>query len=215
MFAKTILKSERFKIAILPIESRGSLRLSDARKITYFLNNEFQNMLEFVTMDMALVENILRENNLDIYACSTLNCETEAGKVLGVDYLVNGIVEKRGTNFILEIRLVSVMDGDILNTVNTVIRGNFRELENYMGIVAKRLVGSSYESSRRFVLAETQPQIVPMGPKRTSTWIITGLVLASSAGLGMFFLNRNNDNIDLPKGQPVPLTPLPGPPSFP
>lgn len=213
VMARKPIRSEQYSIAVLPIEKRGSLRLTDSRKITYYLYNEFKNMLEYDALDMVMVEDILRKNELDIFACSTLNCEIEAGNALEVDFLVNGVVEKRGTNYILDIRLINVSDGNILNSVNTVFKGHFEELQNYMGVVATRLVGSHEDRMKGLVLTSDQQQVKRISTNRTNIWLITGLVLASGAGLGMYFLNKNNDKPQII--QPDQATPLPGPPSFP
>ena len=207
------LKSGGNKIAVLPIEGQGTLKRTEMRRITYVLTNEFQGMQGYDPIEMVLVENILRENNIDLYSCATLYCQTEAANALGVGYIVNGTIERRGTNYILDFRLVDVSDGNITNTVNTVVRGNFRDLQDYMVIVAARLVGTSAsERSKSFVLTDNLIQI----DQSHTTWIIMGLALASGAGLGMYLLNKNGEAKSSPGGPKVEVAlPLPGPPSFP
>lgn len=210
------LKPGGKKIAVLPIEGRGTLKRTEMRRIAYVLTSEFQKMQEYDPLDMVLVENILSENNIDLSSCATLYCETEAANALGVSYIVNGIIERRGTNYVLNFRLINVSDGKVTNTVNTVIRGNFRDLQDYMVVVVARLVGTNASERSSFVLTDNPIQIDQSIAKNNTSWIIMGLALASGAGLGMYLLNKSAEGKPSPGGPEVEVaSPLSGPPSFP
>ena len=65
-----------------------------------------------------MMEEILTEQGFQLSGCTSSECAVEAGKLLGVEKMIGGSVNKLGNLYTLFIRKIDVESGEILSTAS-------------------------------------------------------------------------------------------------
>jgi TolB-like protein len=126
-------------IAVLGIESNGIEHEADA--ISYMLRLEIEKLNAFFVMDKYDVAEIAESNNLDIKNCFGKNCVTATGKILGVDKVIAGSVERFGEKIIISIKLYDVKSGTVEKQNATEYLNLQTEVQRMIRVSVKKLIG--------------------------------------------------------------------------
>lgn len=227
-------ESRVYSLAVLDLEPGGRISVADAGKITDRLRQELQATGLFELMSEDQIVSGLSSSTLLETGCSTTECAVEAGKLLGVKLVANGTINKIGPLYFVEVRLVHVKSGQVVQTVKEEIDGDFKKLEASIPAVTKRLVGyaSANATANQPTASEQEQEAVPVEnsestteastegrtapnenkSKTGKTLLVAGLV-AVGIGAGIFAAKTiGKDDTGNGGGDPGAL---PSPPTFP
>lgn len=98
-------------LAVLGIECNGVENNENA--VSYMFRLEIEKLNNYYVMDKYDVAEIAEKNNIDIKNCFGKNCVTTAGKVLNVDKVLAGSIERFGNKIIISIKLYDVKSGNV------------------------------------------------------------------------------------------------------
>ena len=101
---------------------------SESKALTDRLRIELFNTKNFIIIERAMMNEILKEQKIQTSGCTTNECIVEIGKLIGVEQIVGGSISKVGRTLSISTRIVSVETGDILSTATYDHRGEIDEL---------------------------------------------------------------------------------------
>ncbi|OGF49179.1 MAG: hypothetical protein A2231_01110 [Candidatus Firestonebacteria bacterium RIFOXYA2_FULL_40_8] len=82
--------------------------LSDTLRTSFFKTNKF------IVLDRAKMEEIMKEQKLQLTGCTSEECAVEIGKILNVGYIVSGSVVRLGSEFVINLRFTSVETSEVV-----------------------------------------------------------------------------------------------------
>jgi len=141
-FAATInLPAQMTKktIAVLNLEAREGISKSGAATLTDRLRSELVNLESYIVLERGRMDDILKEQGFNQSGCTSSECAVEAGKLLGVQQMVAGEIGKVGNVLTLDIRMIDVETGKILNAYQFDYKGDASGLLTLIKDVAAQL----------------------------------------------------------------------------
>lgn len=149
----------QYSLAVLPLEATGRISAEEAAALTDQLRAELMRTQLFTVLEQATVEATLQNGGLPETGCSTIECGTQAGRLLAAQLVVNGSVRKVGQLFFIEVQMIHVNSGQLVQKVNEDFDGNIEQLKSHIRVIARKLVGKSGSSSSSSVkpVSTTQP----------------------------------------------------------
>lgn len=131
---------ERLKtVGILNLESSG-ISADEARTLTNRLHTELSRTNKYRVVEMAVVEDILRQQGLQQSgACTRDECVAEVGNLLEAEWMLTGGVGRIGGTFSVDVRMIEVKTRKIVMTVSETYRGQQEGLLDVMRTVATKL----------------------------------------------------------------------------
>ena len=107
VLTSTLLTAEnRPKIAVLSIDSKDLV--TDQETLTNLVNLELEKTNRFEVLDKYDVRDILKKNNIVKNECYGKSCLIRAGKILDVQKVLSGSIEKVGEKLIIILRIVDI-----------------------------------------------------------------------------------------------------------
>ena len=131
--------SEKDSLAVLDLDNKGGLDGSQVILLSAAVRDEFSLSGRYEVMSPAEMNDRLQSRGIELTVCSTEACVRMVGKVLGVQKLVVGSIEKLGRIYILTLQLVDVLDGEIEETVSDEYIGHPRELVGPIKKIARKI----------------------------------------------------------------------------
>lgn len=130
-------------LAIMPLTSSG-VSMQEAYILTERLRVELFNIGKYTIVEREMIEEILKEQNFQLSGCTSNECLVEVGQLLGVQQILGGSVGKIGQTFTVNVRLIDVETGQILEAKSYDYQGEIDGLLS-TGIpnVARQLSGLS------------------------------------------------------------------------
>ncbi len=132
-----------YSLAVLELESSGPVSSSDASRLTERLRGEFGGAGIFEVMSKGQLETVLQAAGLSITGCSTQECALQAGRAAATKLVTFGSISKTGSSYDLQIQMIHVKSGQIVQTVRESFSGEYDALEAHMATVARKLMGTS------------------------------------------------------------------------
>jgi len=134
LFAKDI-------IAVLDLETIG-LNLGEATILTQRLTTKLISIGKYDVVERANMDKILKEQKFQKSGCTDSECAVEIGQLLNTDYIVIGSVNKFGSTWTLDARLIDVGLGKGIISAEYTMKGEIDGLIT-TGItsIAKQLCG--------------------------------------------------------------------------
>jgi TolB-like protein len=104
-------------LAVLEFQKAGLISNDDVVTLT----NRFRAMLvqtnSFDVIERERMSDILKEQNFILSdACNTDECAVKVGQLLGVEYMVAGDIGKIGDTYTIDIRMIDVSTGKLIQT---------------------------------------------------------------------------------------------------
>lgn len=93
-------------VAVMGIDSKGVI--NDAEAISFMIRLELEKTNTCIVMDKYEVAEIMKKNSIDLKNCFSKTCVLEAGKLLNVDKVITGSVERFGEKIIIILKLIDV-----------------------------------------------------------------------------------------------------------
>ncbi|MBN1783088.1 outer membrane beta-barrel protein [bacterium] len=104
---------EKPNIAILELEGSG-ISKQDLQGLTNRLQTEFFKTEQFTVLERSKINEILEEQQFQMTGCTDLACAIEIGRLLNVELIVIGNVDRVGSIYSVNVRLVDVVTGEII-----------------------------------------------------------------------------------------------------
>lgn len=109
--------AEEIRVAVIDLNA-NEVEQNDANNISNRLRTEFLSINNFTCIERNQMQEILEENGFEKLECKTNDCAVEMGKLLGVSYVIPGIIGKIGEMYSLNLRIIKVESGEIISAVN-------------------------------------------------------------------------------------------------
>jgi hypothetical protein len=229
----------KYSIAVLELESIGRISTSDAGRLTEILRSEFGGAGIFEVMSKSQLETALQGAGLSMMGCSTIDCALLAGRAAATKLVTFGSISKTSSTYDLEVQLVHVKSGQVVQSVRESFDGDFGALEAHMTTVAQKLMGTprgpnptagsmaGQESSRQTAAEsswETPASEASSGDNKDyrdnegsgNKALILGLAAVGLVGGGILISQAiKDDGTNNNNNPPPPGGTLPNPPTFP
>jgi TolB-like protein len=101
------ISQQKMLTAVLELKGEGILA-SDARLISSRVRTHLFNTNKFTVVEREKMTEILTEQGFQLSGCTNDECAIEAGKLLGVKYIIAGDVGKIGDLYTISLRLINV-----------------------------------------------------------------------------------------------------------
>ena len=105
----------KMNLAVMDLDAEG-ISASENRIISSRLRTELIETQKFTVVEREKVEEILKEQGFQLSGCTSNECAVQAGKLIGVKYMVVGSIGKIGGIFTINIRLINVETGVVVKT---------------------------------------------------------------------------------------------------
>jgi TolB-like protein len=144
-------------IAILDLAGKGVDSIN-ASVLSEKLRGEFINSKQFQVIERSAVEVVLKEQGLQQSGCTSTECVAEAGKLLGVKYMVIGSIGKIEQTYLLSVRLINATNGKIEASAQNEVTGSLVQmLKTGIPDVVSRICGQIRDSGPPTVLFSEKP----------------------------------------------------------
>lgn len=214
-------ESDDYSLGVLNFSVNNSnLTRTEARILTSRFTEEFKRGGLFYTMDQNDMERGLLNKNLDTEGCETLDCAVRAGKVLGVQLVVFGLIMENSSGFRIELQMVHTASRQVVKSHSEIYQGDTRGLEELMPALFRNLIGEPEVTStpqlRRKPPKEIDEVSHNRGRRSGFKWYYwgLGLLVAGGIGAGVVFARKGSNSSGETTTTPT-LNDLPGAPSFP
>ena len=127
-------------VAILDFEGKG-INLQEVQTLTERMRTEIGNTNAVRLIERKAIENIMAEQGLAQSGCVSDECAAEVGQLLGVQYMINGVLGKMGDSYTIDAKMFSVETGETVQAVNTTYEGEIEGLLLEMQILSWEIVG--------------------------------------------------------------------------
>ena len=227
----------KYSLAVLELESSGSISSSDASGLTERLRSEFGGAGIFEVMSKSQLETALQAAGLSMMGCSTQDCAMQAGRAAATKLVTFGSVSKTGSSYDLQIKMVHVKSGQVVQSVRESFNGDYNALEAHMAAVARKLMGTSSAGAASAGSLSGQESSRQAATESPSSWdtssnesyseesnnggskaLIIGLAAVGLVGGGILISQAMKDDGNNNGTNPPPPPPggtLPNPPTFP
>lgn len=125
-------------VAVLNVDSKGML--NNAEEMGYLVRLELEKTGVYSVLDKYEVKEITTNNKIDLFNCYSKTCLVETGKLLKVEKMVSGSVERFGEKIVISLRLIDVESGKVEKIESTEYL-NLPEIQKMVAISVKKLVG--------------------------------------------------------------------------
>jgi len=113
MFYAWALAQEKSNIAILDLDGSGIAK-EDLKGLTNRFQTEMFKTEKFTVLERAKIDALLEEQHFQATGCTDLACAIEIGRMLNVELVVVGNVDRVGSIYSVNVRLVDVLTGQII-----------------------------------------------------------------------------------------------------
>ncbi len=138
-------------VAVLDFQANG-ISQSDVMTLTDRLRSKLSLRGDFEVVERGSMEGILLDHDFTLSGCTSAECAVEVGKLLGVTHMIAGNIGKIGSMFTIDLRVVSVASGEIVQSISKDYQGEIEGLVGLMTVIANEFVGISTPQE-----ASTQP----------------------------------------------------------
>lgn len=138
LLTASLIAQNKPSIAVLNIDSKGIVNNSE--EMGYLTRLELEKTKTYNVLDIYEVKEITAANKIDVSNCYSKSCLIETGKLLKVEKMLSGNVERFGEKIVISLRLIDVESGKIEKTESTEYL-NLPEIQKMVAISVKKIVG--------------------------------------------------------------------------
>jgi TolB-like protein len=154
----TAAQEKKMTVAVLEFQTSGGLEKSEVSA----LSNRFRGILvktrSFEVIEREKMNEVLKAQDFNMSdACNTAECAVQVGQLLGVEAMIAGDLGKIGDTYTIDLRLISVESGKILQTQTQDYQGKVDGLLAVMQTMANAIAGvvETRVSAKKFNLTVT------------------------------------------------------------
>ena len=131
---------DKIPIAVLEFEGKGISQL-EASTLTDRLRSYLVASGSFLVIERGKMDEILKEQGFQLSGCVSSECAVEVGELLGVRRMITGGIGKIGKTFTLDVRVIDIESGEIIESVSLDYTGEIDGLLGEIRTIAKKLSG--------------------------------------------------------------------------
>jgi len=150
--------SEKPTVAILDFEGRG-VSTQEVQTLSERMRTEIGNTNAVRLIERKAVDKIMEEQGFQQTGCTTDECASEVGQLLGVQYMISGAIGLMGKTYTIDAKMFSVETGVTIQTKSVSLKGDISGLLIEMEILAWEIVGM--EAPTRLKLKRTGEESKP------------------------------------------------------
>jgi TolB-like protein len=139
-------------VAILDFEARG-VSLQEVQTLSERMRTEIGNTNAVRLIERKAVDKIMQEQGFQQSGCTSDECASEVGALLGVQYMISGAIGIMGKTYTIDAKMFSVETGETIQTKSVSHKGDISGLLIEMEILAWEIVG--LEAPTRLKLKRT------------------------------------------------------------
>ena len=139
-------------VAILDFEARG-VNVQEVQTLSERMRTEIGNTNAVRLIERKAVDKIMQEQGFQQSGCTTDECASEVGALLGVQYMISGAIGLMGKTYTIDAKMFSVETGETIQTKSVSHKGDISGLLIEMEILAWEIVG--LEAPTRLKLKRT------------------------------------------------------------
>lgn len=200
-----VTAQKKYNIALLDLSGSGVIE-SDLIGMTNRLRSELFTTGAFTMLERTKMNDILKEQRFQLTGCTLTECAIQAGRLLNINFVVFGSIDKVSNIYSINIRLVNVESGKIEKIATEDCNKCAVDDVFLTGIhnVASKLAGiessSKNESSTSIVAASNKESIdkstLPKDIKRSNDLIrISGIdfIFVNSGSVALNYSSKNRN----------------------
>lgn len=127
MTINSVLIAQKINIAVLSLTANNVPNV-EAAVVSDRIRIALKSSGSYNVIEREIMENILGEQELQMSGCTESECMVELGKLLAVRYIVSGSLSKIGSYYTIEIKMVDVETGKIVQNVAKDFKGAYQML---------------------------------------------------------------------------------------
>ena len=139
-------------VAILDFEGRG-VSVQEVQTLSERMRTEIGNTNAVRLIERKAVDKIMEEQGFQQSGCTTDECASEVGQLLGVQYMISGAIGLMGKTYTIDAKMFSVETGETVRTKSVSHKGDISGLLIEMQIMAWEIVG--LQAPARLLLYKT------------------------------------------------------------
>lgn len=132
------ISAQKPSVAVLNIDSKGIINNSE--EMGYLVRLELEKTGVYSVLDKYEVKEVADANKIDINNCFSKTCLIQTGKLLKVEKMISGNIERLGEKVVISLRLIDVETGKVEKNESTEYL-NLPEVQKMVSISVKKLVG--------------------------------------------------------------------------
>ncbi len=109
-FCGTAYSQQKMTIAVLDLKPSG-VSAADAKATTDIIRSEFVNVANFTVVERGAMDEILKEQGLQMTGCTDASCAVKIGKLLSARKIITGEINAIGKTVMLTLRIIDVEKG--------------------------------------------------------------------------------------------------------
>ena len=178
LFIVTIsLSQDKPTVAILDFDYYG-VDVSQVNMLTERMRTEIGNTKAVRLIERNAVDKILDEQKFQLTGATNDEIVTKLGNLLGVQFMINGVIGKMGNKYTLDCKMFSVETGETVQTSNATYEGNISGLILEMQIMAWEIV--TLEVPDKLKLRRYNR--IPVRSDANPNWLIWSFIFIAAGG---------------------------------
>jgi|GEM_PF-1005400 len=114
-------------VAIMDLHALG-VSQSEAISVTNLIRNELFATGQYKVVEREKMEEIAKEVGFQLSGCTSSECVVEAGRIFGVQRMVAGSLDKLGSLYVINLRMIEVETGEIVSVARADCMGSIEEV---------------------------------------------------------------------------------------
>lgn len=140
--AAGVCGQDTLTVAVLNFDNNASLDSLVVRNLSARFQSTLVKSKVFTVVEREKMNDILKEQDFTLSDfCASDVCAVEVGQLIGVTHMVTGDVGKVGAAYSVNVRLIDVSTGRIVNSDNRTVQGGAEKLLESMDELARSLSG--------------------------------------------------------------------------
>ena len=115
-------------LAVLELKNNAGLKPEECSTLSDALRQELFSTGRYRVVDRRNMDQILKEQGLQVSDCTSEKCVVKIGQPLGVEKMAFGSIGRLGENYVIAIQLVNVETGEIEKMASRRSKGSVGEL---------------------------------------------------------------------------------------
>ncbi len=110
IYSMPAFSEDKMIIAMIDLEPKGVSKIA-ADAATNIIRSEFVNIGNFTVVERTAMDEIMKEQGLQMAGCTDQSCAVEVGKLLSAKKIIVGEINKMGDSVLLTLRIINVEKG--------------------------------------------------------------------------------------------------------
>ena len=168
---------EKPTVVILDFDFHG-IKESQVKMLTERMRTEIGNTQAVRLVERNAVDKIMQEQKFQLTGATNDEIVTQLGNLLGVQFMIDGVIGKMGDKYTIDCKMFSVETGETVRTSNVTYEGNISGLILEMQIMAWDIVELEIPERLKFQKYNRGPISTDANPN----WLIWSFIFFAVGG---------------------------------